>query len=422
MKKSYLMIATAAIAMVSCADTYELKNDLNGNNANQVAISFETFNNKATKAENSSETNQLGLIAHHSTFAVWGYKDVQSDLVFDDQLVNGTAGTAAVLYASASEYNTAKGTTLSDSEFAALTDADKTKTPAVADKWTYSPIRFWDKNSNSYEFYAAAPRTENTPKWVLNANTDVQNDDYFTLADVTLSNSTLASTSYVESMSGQSNTDYMIASPKNVALAYYSQAVQLDFNHILSRLNVTVKKGKNLDAAGDDGKLAITSFSVVNMANKGTFDESKANASSDPALSTGTVARWATPTGSLTYAGNALADVTTTASYIMQSLIMPQTVGYDNTVTKDGKYTADKKSLDADAAPYIEIVYTIGKDDPETFTAYYNLASLFGSTNLNFCEGWQNTLNITIDANAVEFNPQVFNWDDTTAGALSINK
>ena len=44
----------------------------------------------------------------------------------------GTEATAAVLYADAAEYNADKGTNLSDDEFAALTEAEKTKTPAGA--------------------------------------------------------------------------------------------------------------------------------------------------------------------------------------------------------------------------------------------------------------------------------------------------
>ncbi len=43
-----------------------------------------------------------------------------------------SGGTAAVLYADENEYNTAKGTSLTAEQFAALSDAEKTKTPAVA--------------------------------------------------------------------------------------------------------------------------------------------------------------------------------------------------------------------------------------------------------------------------------------------------
>jgi len=43
-----------------------------------------------------------------------------------------SGGTAAVLYADENEYNTAKGTSLTAEQFAELSDAEKTKTPAVA--------------------------------------------------------------------------------------------------------------------------------------------------------------------------------------------------------------------------------------------------------------------------------------------------
>ena len=43
-----------------------------------------------------------------------------------------SAGTAAVLYANVGEYNAAKGTSLTAEQFAALSEAEKTKTPAVA--------------------------------------------------------------------------------------------------------------------------------------------------------------------------------------------------------------------------------------------------------------------------------------------------
>ena len=46
--------------------------------------------------------------------------------------VAGTPAVNAVLYADATEYNAAKGTALTDEEFAALSDEEKTKTPAVA--------------------------------------------------------------------------------------------------------------------------------------------------------------------------------------------------------------------------------------------------------------------------------------------------
>lgn len=419
MKKSYLTLAAVAAIMASC--TNEVLID--PVETPEVAIGFETFNNKATKAENSTETNQLGLLAHHSTFSVWGYKDVQTTYVFGTsttagQKVSGTAGTPAVLY-TYEEYKALEGNSgVTQVQFDALTDAEKTKTQATADKWSYSPVRFWDKNSNSYEFYAAAPETTAEPKWILNANdVDNQSDDYFTLGTtekpVSLVDATLTSTSFVESMKGQTNTDYMIASPKNVANASYSQTVQLDFNHILSRLNITVKKGPKLaDIAATypaDAKLNIVDIEVRDMISKGTFDEKGATVGNTAAAAT--YGRWTRTTDKVTY--NACvadaSDVTETPIYVLQSLIIPQPAAYQ-AINRDGSST--------ETAPYIYIEYQIGTTtgtvSAETYKAYINLAAAFGKSTgeVAFNEGWQNTLNLTIDVDAIEFDPQVYKWDN----------
>jgi hypothetical protein len=413
MKKSYLMIAATTALLTSCAgnDTFN-KESLN----EQQAIGFATFSQKVTKAENSLETAKLSLINHHPTFSVWGYKDVQNTYVFGTsttvgQKVEGTAGSAAVLYADAAEYNAAKGTSLDETEFANLDDADKIKTPAVDEKWEYTPVRFWDKNSNYYEFYAAAPETTADPKWTLNTNTADFADDYFTLGPVVLSNSTLTSTSYVESMKDQSNIDYMIASSKNVANAQYgSNPVQIEFNHILSRLNITVKKGDNLTAAGDAGKLAIVKLEVRDMISTGSFDENTVTDANT--LMGGTPNRWTRTDATVTYEGNANADVTDKV-FLLQSLIIPQVAGYEG-INRDGTSTETK--------PYIYIEYTIGTTAPETYKAYYNLSAVFAeTTGVEFNEGWQNTLNITIDADIINFDPQVFKWDDGPSNNFEIN-
>ena len=72
--------------------------------------------------------------------------------------------------------------------------------------------------------------------------------------------------------------------------------------------------------------------------------------------------------------------------------------------------------------PYFTIKYSI---DGEIFEASYNLAAAFmnmnnnmfegdGTTDLNakfaFYEGWQNTLNITINPSTIQFTADVAEW------------
>lgn len=476
------MIATAAIAMVSCADTYELKNDLNGNNANQVAISFETINNKVTKAEsaeNSGEDAKISLYNHHDKFAVWGFKNVEDKAyVFGSSTtagteVSGAEKTAAVLYdattaaeknaglsgaittstalsaeqvavlnalagVSKTNYAVDENPTADDAKLynATLTGAVKAgdiKTPATY-AWSYSPIRFWDKNSNRYDFYAAAPVTAAEPMWTLNGVKDATDATlvaknpqagYFTLGTsanpVVLADKTLNATTYSEVMksSEQTNADYMIANEKHVEKADYGTGdVAFDFYHILSRLNITVKRGATLNQfvenGGDaaDAKLEIKQIEVRNMLSTGSFDESKTP--STGTVAGGTTERWTKTAATTTY--NACVTSATNVTdkiYVLQSLIMPQLVT-SKTLAVDGK------SGDTDA-PYVYIEYTIGTDNQETgakaetYRAYYNLATLFGvateDATFAFNEGWQNTLNITIDAAAITFTADAFLWD-----------
>ena len=410
-----LFILSAAVAALASCSNSEVITEVNEPQVPDKAIAFETFSSNATRegAENSGATTTQGLEKHHQNFQVWAYKDVQSDYVF-----NGTE----VKY-------------------------EQISTEPSTYAWQYSPIHFWDKNANSYEFYACAPAD---PSFELNTNTEDQDDDYFTLSDVTLNNATLSSTSYDQSMkndqvtnnvnesSGSTspssattiNTDYMIANACKVANNDFGKPVQLHFNHILSRLNITVKKGETLNRA--NAKLDVVSLEVNNMAAKGSFDEHDATATD---LSQGSTKRWTVAANDpkVTYVANALGGVNNTAQYILQSLVLPQEVEYED-ITLDGK--SGGTSVSTTNEPYIKIVYKItttatasGQTDvTETYTAYYNLAAVFVSnatsgTKVAFNEGWQNTLNITIDAAQITFTPDVYEWKDTDpSGSIEIGK
>ena len=418
-----LFILSAAVAALASCSNSEVITEVNEPQVLDKAIAFETFSSNATRdaAENSGQTKTDGLEEHHNNFQVWGYKDVQTTYVFDRVTVSYTEGQTG--------------------------------------SWNYSPIHFWDKNANSYEFYACAPATSS---FTLNRQETIsatQANDYFTLSDVTLQNVTSSKTEYVQSLKdnqvsnsvnessettstsltygdAQANTDYMIANACKVANNDFGKPVQLHFNHILSRLNITVKKGTTLNNA----KLDVVSLQVFNMVSKGSFDESKAdNSNGGTTLSSGTTARW-TPSDEagdkVTYVANALSDVksdytTDIDNYILQSLVIPQTIEYEE-IKLDG-------STSSPLQPYMKIVYKIttgtGNDtNTETYTAYYNLAAAFGATEpsntaegrynkVAFNEGWQNTLNITIDAAQITFTPDVYQWQDTDpSGSIEIGK
>ena len=372
MKKNYFLLAASTMMFAACAQT-DLVNEVVTEEAPQ-AIEFEPFANKATRAdetaENSTATTKTSFSAHHDNFLVWGYKDTETT-----KYVFGTANNAGQ-----------------------IVNADG----------TYTPKKYWDKAATAYEFYAAAP---NNTKWTLNANTGDQDDDYFTYADFKLTGTTLplvVGTAPTNSFESVDDVDLMIASPAKVTS--FTNNVALNFNHILSRLNITVTKGTNI--TNSRTTLEIISISVNNLVCKGTFDES---------VSTGH--RWNVGTTPEDYdvAGVDVSEVEAGKTYyIYQTLIIPQ----DVTLEELERNGSDVNVTNSE--PYIYIHYEIGG---EKYEATINLAAAFGAkaddgdaTNgveyqvVSFKEGYQNTLNITIDSDEIKFTPNVFDWDNTSGG------
>lgn len=449
MRKYLFIIATATI-FAGCAGNDTFNKDIQENNE---AISFESFTSKQTRAENSQANYDWAFFDHHNTFQVWGFKNTSETAVFTGDVVTVTSDGAA--------------------------------TPAYT--YTYAPIRYWDKAATAYEYYAAAP-SGTTGNWTFERNNLVaadivdnakQHKGYFTTSS-TLVGTNITVTDgtdkykYVNSFKSDASgvdIDKLVAAPKIVYKAHFNQAVQLNFIHILSRLNVTIKKDEILE----NQTVIVKKLEVHNLKATGAFDESKA-ASQD-----GNNTRWTESGDAVTYAAPTDKEVTATITtstpnpdpqYLIQSLVIPQDAAHES-VALDGQaksataaqlftlaeYNAyfgtnlDQTAFDAltdaektkipavpaataiseSSKPYLVITYTIQDktgSEPypaaEEFTAYFNLASAFGmdgvdhtndtptagvdQTKLAFNEGWQNTLHITLSPDAIEFCAQVAEW------------
>lgn len=370
MKKNLFYIAALAIAMVSCSSDDVLVDNVATDNT-QAEIGFSTYTKGQTRAENSSMTTKTDLEAHHENFKVWGAK------------VAGTPATHQAVWAAATPG------TVSYSSSA----------------WTVNPLKFWDKSASTYYFYAAAPAS---PSWALAfTSAEDMSDATITLENYKLTGvnvRTAASATATDSWktNGGADLDLLVASPCPFLRANYNKAtpdkVNLEFNHILSRLNVLVKKGTSVSGS----TVNLTGLQVFNLKNKGSFNEKPASLTSTQ-LAAGTVARWATPTvdGTYTPTAIALSGVTTTAQYVLETLIIPQEITFED---------IDVNGSSSNAQAYLRIDYTI---DGEKFYGFYNLAKAFAaaSGNIAFNEGWQNNLTITIAPAAIEFDAEVFDWD-----------
>lgn len=369
MKKGLFIIAGAALVLSSCQED-GIRN--NYSEDFQTGISFETFSNKVTRgegAENSGKEANNGLAKFHDSFFVWGSKYVNGTQtpVFTKQIVN---------YASA------------------------------ADGWKYTPVRFWDKTADKYDFYAAAPATQN---WVWNNNAK-----QLTLSAFAVTGATLAPTFDCLADAEMPDVDIMISNDvvrDDLLNKKTYDRVELLFNHILSRLNIAVRKDKVLD----EFIVKLNSIQVYDMLQQGDFSESYSSADAS-----GSAARWENQSAKYTFGYTASGDGVIASGdaykYYYQGLVIPQEVACKN-IKLDGS------DATTSGAPYICINYTLytasGEAEIEVpggnFVYYYNLAKIFnnyasGDAAVAFNEGWMNTLKITIKPDVIEFTPEVADW------------
>ena len=334
MKKDFLLIAAAATMLTACVNTDTLREV---NSPNNEIIGFSTFESKLTRAgaENSGvETKQSNLETHQKSFDVWGYKYSNDNPSVETRVFNKQP-----------------------------VSFDET-----AQDWTYSPLIFWDKGANHYNFYAASPTGLS---WAMDDGDDNETNTHnlslashevdgasLAIADANLPSSptTGASATWYDA-TNQTNVDIMISNDITDYKSYSSSPVNLEFMHILSRLNISVKIADILDskheAGGQDVNdyvVKLKSVKVFNLRKNGKFNESGATGT---ALSSGTTARWEdvataadrrkfTAGVGFTSTDAAGVQLSTTEKYFYQTLVIPQKIDYQ-LVSIDGLgHTGDK--------------------------------------------------------------------------------
>ena len=401
MKKSYLLIAAATALFAACANNEEIKEISNQG----PVIGFNTYYQKITKAENSSEDYDWDLSNHHLDFKVWSYKNTTATAVFNGEQV-------------------------------------RWDTNLDPDAWTYDNNRYWDKVATDYYFYACAPYT-NTP-FAFNGVSSIatQGNGYFTVGTSqalydkagenvsTYAKSTpkVASTSMVESWTqaeAETDVDLMIAEEKHMVKGTslnYNNPVQLNFIHILSRLNISVKTVAGFDPTNTTNDIIVVdNITIGNMKKAGYFVENKNI--TNGSLSGGTYDRWTTSavTNDQDYSYDIAYEADLTDKYVIEALMLPQVLETE-VIKADG--------TDDETKPYLYIKYTIwnhGKTASQEYEAYYNLATILTvnssnttASNTAFNEGWQNTIHITIDPDKIDFVANTAKWADTNDNGLTI--
>lgn len=367
MRKSFLIIAAAAM-LASCWETEKIGKDI-VNDENPTVIGFNTVSEKATRAT-ASETD---LEYYHNSFNVYSTKtsnnvtDATPEVVFDGNLE------------------------------ADLISFDSTR--MAPNNWTYSPYRYWDKQA-TYAFVAVAPNSKivkysKSENVADNAGTFVTtNATGYTLVGQNLQTSDAPADAEIRKGFTGANggdTDIMTSGKITRNGANPAEDVNLEFHHILAKLNIAIAK----DPTFDNVKVIIRKVQVVGLDDNGTYYEGTSD----------TESAWTSSKVNDDYKllwenanGIELPGSTDEANgkklYFIESLIMPQSI----------EQNVEKLIID----------YTIVT---ETREEKYNYELKFddGQNNKvfeNFRERNNYTVSLTVRPNIITFDASATLWVD----------
>lgn len=358
MKRYIFLVVAVALATVSCSKTY----DTNRNANEGAAIKIGSWASGLTRARGAGGSS----FANGDKFFVYAYTPTTATQ-FDGTVVSTEDGTT----------------------------------------WTYSPVRYWNRDNAYYDFYAISPSED------VAANAIV--------ASHTLATGVFGSQSLT--LAGNDN-DILIADKKHVPLANYGQDVQLNFRHINALFDLKVRKGSGI---GNNGTLAITAVSLENIDKTGTFAVSGySEAPADP-VDTAIVTWTPTATGSYSNTSGAVSvatlptNVTTDASsqYLINSLVvMPQAfrntgetkqqlkISYTITTGEDPNQEVNTfTNKTYDLILFDKTDYPTDDNNGEAGNQYNDGENVSG-----WAAGVHYIYTITIDAEAINFTASVEPW------------
>lgn len=379
MKKSYLMLVASAAIFAACSETEKIQENLQDNEP--AAIGFTSYAEKATRGNTNIATN---LEFYHNTFAVYGTKQNKNDNTDIQYVFGGKATAAGAQDGVTCTYQTTEDNVLKD--------------------WKYDNPRFWDKQAD-YDFIAYSPVAAANPiRYYYNAGSAQVGDNgnwFKTTAAYTLTGTNLQTTAtqaeIIKGFNGTGDLDLMISASNPQDGNNHDNFVNLQFRHILSKLNVKIGQAEALH----NSDVTIKEVKLTGFNDQGTYDQSVYDNTADPKVS-GWTAGVDDNTYALHYTGNQVLDKGQYVAAVFQagdpyffieSIVMPQTIA-DDDVELTIKYNIKSGTYSED--------YTYNLD-------LYDLAAL-----RKFYDGYNYYLNITIEPDVIKFDATATLWDNTT--------
>lgn len=224
MKKVLLLAAVAAL--VACAEKDNFKE------AEEAAIDFsEVFVEKGTKAP---YTDVASLKSDTRGFGVFGSKTKQDNTV------------EKVFGKSSDETNGGAQVTWN----------------STSSKWTYTPIRYWDKGAQSYHFYAYAPYnaiTTGTNRLLGTVSWSESTDNSFKIEGFKQNTTVANMIDILTDLENQINN----TSKQNT--------VNFSFKHILSNINILMAISPDLKDDESDNPVTVNSVSLGDIKMDGSY-------------------------------------------------------------------------------------------------------------------------------------------------------
>lgn len=388
MRTSYLtLIATAAMIMAACSNESVLREIRD--NSQPTAITFSSYSEKSTKADNGDDTNILNLEYFHKSFAVYGTKQSINDLTEISYVFGADASTAA---------GVKNGTVCT---YTANNDAS-----FYGSNWSYEDPRYWDNQAN-HQFVAYAPALASNPLRyeyaAAGALVGAAGND-FVATDYVLTGKNLQSTpsSTLKNQGFNVNNqdlDLMTSDVATQAGTNHGQ-VQLTFRHILAKLNIIIGK----TASFNNSTITIDSIKITGLHDKGSYKESLYDISTPVDVSGWIVAATNNdPNYTLYYKVTEqihpeLPDADINPDKVnplcfIESLVIPQTIADDAKITL--KYNI-----------------VTNNNAPQYFTYEATLKDIFTT----FFDRKSYTITFTVDPSVITFDAGVAAWADQNYG------
>lgn len=367
--RKFLILAAAATVLASCYDIKEIGNDVKNNNEPTI-IGFGTFTQKATKAAAEN------LETYHSTFAVWSTKKSNNNPeLAPENVFNGDSIKDIITF---------------DSE------------RMHPNHWTYTDYRYWDKQA-TYSFIAVAPNSNivrfNSPADVANnGSTFVTVDSTgYTLVGQNLQTSDAPAEAEIKvgfTGADGGDTDIMTSGKitRNGAAAVTD--VNLEFKHILAKLNISIAK----DPTYDNVKVLIRNVKVTGLDDNGTYFEGTSdNASSwkSSLKDNNYKLSWANTNGIELPKSETVGEKQVAKPlYFIESLVMPQSIEQENEkLIVDYTIVTETRSEDYN--------YQLALQDSVGYKVFDN-----------FMEKNNYTIKLTVKPNVITFDASSDAWTD----------